>query len=171
MQLNYAGRPFYQLGIAGFKASLCLSYLRLISGTSMNMYRILIWGVIVLCTVGHIAGALVLIFNCSPVRDLTSTLAHLRRSLLTLDLNRIGETRMELFGGWPLSSCWPYILRPCHLHDRLRCCDHFPSDSTTPAPKHQTRPKGRCRVSIPARLVHDDLFHPPAHPDPPSCLW
>ncbi|GLI77980.1 hypothetical protein PoHVEF18_006277 [Penicillium ochrochloron] len=45
--LNYAGRPFYQLGIAGFKASLCLSYLRLISGTSMHMYRILIWAVIV----------------------------------------------------------------------------------------------------------------------------
>lgn len=72
VQLNYAGRPFYQLGIAGFKASLCLSYLRLISGTSMNIYRILIWAVIVLCTAGHSAGALVLIFNCSPVRDETS---------------------------------------------------------------------------------------------------
>ncbi|CEJ61728.1 Putative Integral membrane protein [Penicillium brasilianum] len=67
-KLNYAGRPFYQLGIAGFKASLCLSYLRLISGTSMNTYRILIWTVIGLCTIGHIAGALVLIFDCSPVK-------------------------------------------------------------------------------------------------------
>ncbi|KAJ5782866.1 hypothetical protein N7457_004640 [Penicillium paradoxum] len=67
-QLNYAGRPFYQIGIAGFKASLCLSYLRLISGTSKSVYRTIIWVVIVVSTLGHIAGALVLIFNCTPVQ-------------------------------------------------------------------------------------------------------
>ncbi|KAJ6078796.1 hypothetical protein N7467_008549 [Penicillium canescens] len=67
-KLNYAGRPFYQVGIAGFKASLGLSYLRLISGTSKITYRIVIWIVIAVCTLGHIAGALVLIFNCTPVR-------------------------------------------------------------------------------------------------------
>ncbi|KAJ5479299.1 hypothetical protein N7530_004808 [Penicillium desertorum] len=44
IKINYAGRPFYQIGIAGFKASLCLSYLRLISGTSKRLYRIVIWG-------------------------------------------------------------------------------------------------------------------------------
>ncbi|GKZ46741.1 hypothetical protein AbraIFM66951_009887 [Aspergillus brasiliensis] len=66
--LNYAGRPFYQFGIAGFKASLCLNYLRLISGTSKNFYRILIWVVIAVSTLGHLAGALVLIFDCQPVR-------------------------------------------------------------------------------------------------------
>ncbi|RAL06914.1 uncharacterized protein BO97DRAFT_409361 [Aspergillus homomorphus CBS 101889] len=66
-KLNYAGRPFYQVGIAGFKASLCLNYLRLISGTSKTLFRILIWVTITLSTVGHIAGALVLIFNCHPV--------------------------------------------------------------------------------------------------------
>ncbi|GJP98480.1 integral membrane protein [Aspergillus niger] len=66
-KLNYAGRPFYQLGIAGFKASLCLNYLRLISGTSKNFYRILIWAVIAVSTLGHLAGTLVLIFDCQPV--------------------------------------------------------------------------------------------------------
>ncbi|PYI11029.1 integral membrane protein [Aspergillus sclerotiicarbonarius CBS 121057] len=65
--LNYAGRPFYQFGIAGFKASLCLNYLRLISGTSKNYYRILIWVVIVISTLGHLAGTFVLIFDCQPV--------------------------------------------------------------------------------------------------------
>ncbi|KAJ5609866.1 hypothetical protein N7528_009132 [Penicillium herquei] len=66
-KLNYVGRPFYQLGIATFKASLCLSYLRLLSRTSKSSYRKLIWGVILLSTLGHIAGTLALIFNCTPV--------------------------------------------------------------------------------------------------------
>lgn len=66
-QLNYAGRPFYQLGIAGFKASLCLSYLRLLSGTSKSFYRIVIWVVIAISTVGHVVGTLVLLLDCSPV--------------------------------------------------------------------------------------------------------
>ncbi|RAH68878.1 uncharacterized protein BO66DRAFT_392916 [Aspergillus aculeatinus CBS 121060] len=67
-KLNYAGRPFYQVGIAGFKASLCLNYLRLISGTSKTLYRMLIWVTITLSTAGHLVGALVLIFNCHPVK-------------------------------------------------------------------------------------------------------
>ncbi|KAJ5248618.1 hypothetical protein N7468_000069 [Penicillium chermesinum] len=66
-KLNYAGRPFYQIGIAGFKASLCLSYLRLLSGTSKRFYRYLIWVVIMISTLGHIAGTAVLLFNCTPV--------------------------------------------------------------------------------------------------------
>ncbi|KAJ5162504.1 hypothetical protein N7492_007896 [Penicillium capsulatum] len=66
-KINYAGRPFYQIGIAGFKASLCLSYLRLLEGTSKSIYRLVIWMVIALSTLGHIAGALALIFNCQPV--------------------------------------------------------------------------------------------------------
>ncbi|KAJ5250433.1 hypothetical protein N7489_000843 [Penicillium chrysogenum] len=66
-KINYAGRPFYQIGIAGFKASLCLSYLRLISGTSKRLYRVVIWVVIAASTLGHIAGALSLLFNCTPV--------------------------------------------------------------------------------------------------------
>ncbi|KAJ5952342.1 uncharacterized protein N7479_010755 [Penicillium vulpinum] len=67
-KINYVGRPFYQVGIAGFKASLCLSYLRLISGTSKRNYRGVIWIVIAVSTLGHFGGALSLIFNCSPVQ-------------------------------------------------------------------------------------------------------
>lgn len=67
-KINYAGRPFYQIGIAGFKTSLCLSYLRLLEGTSKNLYRILIWMVIALSTAGHIVGAFILIFSCTPVK-------------------------------------------------------------------------------------------------------
>ncbi|CAG8087563.1 unnamed protein product [Penicillium salamii] len=67
-KINYAGRPFYQIGIGGFKASLCLSYHRLISGTSKRVYRNIIWVVIAISSTGHVAGALVLIFNCTPVR-------------------------------------------------------------------------------------------------------
>ncbi|CAG8128001.1 unnamed protein product [Penicillium salamii] len=67
-KINYAGRPFYQIGIGGFKASLCLSYHRLISGTSKRVYRNIIWVVIAISSAGHVAGALVLIFNCTPVR-------------------------------------------------------------------------------------------------------
>ncbi|KAJ5178004.1 uncharacterized protein N7500_000703 [Penicillium coprophilum] len=67
-KINYGGRPIYQVGIAGFKASLCLSYLRLISGTSKSRYRVVIWVVIVASTLGHFAGALSLIFNCTPIR-------------------------------------------------------------------------------------------------------
>ncbi|KAJ5131699.1 hypothetical protein N7448_005857 [Penicillium atrosanguineum] len=72
-RLNYAGRPFYQLGIAGFKASLCLSYLRLLSGTSKTIYRIVIWVVIAISTVGHIVGSLILLLDCSPVQRAWNT--------------------------------------------------------------------------------------------------
>ncbi|KAJ5809087.1 uncharacterized protein N7503_001305 [Penicillium pulvis] len=69
-KLNYAGRPFYQLGIAGLKASLCLSYLRLLQVvTSKKIYRALIWIVIVIATWGrgHLVGALILVFDSTPV--------------------------------------------------------------------------------------------------------
>ncbi|XP_077661056.1 uncharacterized protein AFUA_6G00640 [Aspergillus fumigatus Af293] len=66
-KLNYAGRPFYQLGIAGFKAALCINYLHLLAKTSKRFYRMLVWGVILLTTLGHVAGTLVLILNCKPI--------------------------------------------------------------------------------------------------------
>ncbi|KAB8074927.1 hypothetical protein BDV29DRAFT_190617 [Aspergillus leporis] len=66
-KINFAGRPFYQMGIAGFKAALCLSYLRLLSGTSRRIYRILIWAVLIVSTLGHLAGMLLLLLNCQPV--------------------------------------------------------------------------------------------------------
>ncbi|KAL1966147.1 hypothetical protein VTN77DRAFT_4699 [Rasamsonia byssochlamydoides] len=67
-KVNFAGRPFYQLGIAGFKAALCISCLRLLSGTTKAWYRGVIWAVGIISTVGHVAGTLVLLLSCSPVR-------------------------------------------------------------------------------------------------------
>lgn len=53
-------------GITGFKVALCLSYLRILQNTN-NRYRIIIWIVLISCVFGHLAGTLILIFQCSPV--------------------------------------------------------------------------------------------------------
>ncbi|TEY59728.1 hypothetical protein BOTCAL_0187g00020 [Botryotinia calthae] len=66
-RINYAGRPFYMMGILGFKVSLCLSYLRILS-KGQPTYRLLIWIVMVLCILGHTVGTLVLMFNCHPIQ-------------------------------------------------------------------------------------------------------
>ncbi|ESZ91556.1 hypothetical protein SBOR_8057 [Sclerotinia borealis F-4128] len=65
--VNYAGRPFYMMGILGFKVSLCFSYLRILS-MGQPKYRLLVWFVMILCILGHLAGTFVLIFNCNPVQ-------------------------------------------------------------------------------------------------------
>ncbi|EEA19337.1 hypothetical protein TMatcc_009473 [Talaromyces marneffei ATCC 18224] len=66
-RVNFAGRPFYQFGIGLFKLALCVSYLRLLSGTSKKLYRIIIITIAAISTLGHFAWSLVLIFNCNPV--------------------------------------------------------------------------------------------------------
>ncbi|KAH8688837.1 integral membrane protein [Talaromyces proteolyticus] len=66
-KVNFAGRPFYQFGIGLFKLALCISYLRLLSGTTKKNYRILILTVAVISTLGHLAWTLILILNCNPV--------------------------------------------------------------------------------------------------------
>ncbi|KZF23448.1 hypothetical protein L228DRAFT_116313 [Xylona heveae TC161] len=66
-KVNFAGRPFYQTGIALFKLSLCISYLRLTRRAHKRYYQILIWVVAFISTAGHLAGTFVLIFNCNPV--------------------------------------------------------------------------------------------------------
>lgn len=67
-QVNFAGRPFYQIGILGFKVALCWAYLRILKTSSKPTYRALVWTVMIACIIGHVAGALILIFQCSPVR-------------------------------------------------------------------------------------------------------
>jgi hypothetical protein len=97
MQLNYAGRPFYQLGIAGFKAALCINYLHLLAKTSKRFYRMLVWVVILLSTLGHVAGTLVLLLNCKPVGDYCS------RTVSRVVLNRfemIGRAVLESENPW-----------------------------------------------------------------------
>jgi hypothetical protein len=71
IQVNFSGRPFYQFGIGLFKLALCVSYLRLLSGTSKKLYRIIIIAIATISTLGHFAWTLVLIFNCNPVRLIT----------------------------------------------------------------------------------------------------
>ena len=68
LQVNYAGRPFYQLGILGFKVALCLAYLRILKTSSNPRYKALIITIMIACILGHVLGALILIFQCSPVR-------------------------------------------------------------------------------------------------------
>ncbi|KAF4551200.1 Hypothetical protein D9617_14g076570 [Elsinoe fawcettii] len=66
--LNFACRPIYNACITGFKVGLCLAYLRLITQTSMNKYRLLIWGALWFSVLAHIAIILALFFYCDPVQ-------------------------------------------------------------------------------------------------------
>ena len=65
-QINFAGRPFYMAGITGFKVALCLAYLRIVHRNN-RFYKTLIWSVGVFAVLTHMAGTLVLIFQCKPV--------------------------------------------------------------------------------------------------------
>ena len=66
IQIHYAGRPFYQIGVLGFKAALCVAYIRILS-RGQRLYRIIVWAVMITCIAGHVACTLVLIFQCRPV--------------------------------------------------------------------------------------------------------
>jgi len=66
IQIHYAGRPFYQIGVLGFKAALCVAYMRILS-RGQRLYRIIVWVVMISCIAGHVACTLVLIFQCRPV--------------------------------------------------------------------------------------------------------
>lgn len=52
--------------ITGFKVALCLSYLRILSAGS-RLYRRLVWIILTSCVLLHLAGTLVLMFQCKPV--------------------------------------------------------------------------------------------------------
>lgn len=66
LQINFAGRPIYMFGILGFKVALCWAYLRILKASPNPRYKILIYVVMIGAIVGHVAGTLVLIFQCSP---------------------------------------------------------------------------------------------------------
>ncbi|KAI9753036.1 MAG: hypothetical protein M1815_000135 [Lichina confinis] len=67
-EINFAGRPFYMVGITGFKVALCLAYLRIVPPNKKRTFRPLIWLVLVACVLCHLAGILILVFQCLPVR-------------------------------------------------------------------------------------------------------
>ena len=66
-QVNFAGRPLYQIGILGFKVALCWAYLRILKTSQKPRFRAFVWTVMIACIIGHVVGALILIFQCSPV--------------------------------------------------------------------------------------------------------
>jgi hypothetical protein len=66
-RINFAGRPFYQLGISFFKIALLISYLRLLRGTDNKMYRSVIWLTALLVFLSHLGCTLALVFACNPV--------------------------------------------------------------------------------------------------------
>ncbi|PKS05920.1 hypothetical protein jhhlp_007753 [Lomentospora prolificans] len=66
-RVNYAGRPFYQLGISFFKVALLISYLRLFEGTNQRLYRQIVWATIVLIFLAHLGCTFALVFACNPV--------------------------------------------------------------------------------------------------------
>ncbi|KAM0322027.1 hypothetical protein ACHAQA_009770 [Verticillium albo-atrum] len=66
-KVNFAGRPFYQLGISFFKIALLLSYLRLLQGTDHRTYRKVVWVIIGFVFFSHLGCTLALIFACDPV--------------------------------------------------------------------------------------------------------
>ncbi|RMZ85028.1 hypothetical protein DV738_g147, partial [Chaetothyriales sp. CBS 135597] len=66
--INFAGRPFYMAGITGFKVALCFAYLRITNSGHNSRYRIFIWSIMAFAILSHLAGTLVLIFQCSPVQ-------------------------------------------------------------------------------------------------------
>ncbi|KAJ6020320.1 hypothetical protein N7499_003605, partial [Penicillium canescens] len=67
VQINFAGRFFYQIGIGGFKVALCVSYLRLVSRTTRTTYGFIIWMVLAITILGHSASTFVVLFNCKPI--------------------------------------------------------------------------------------------------------
>ncbi|RPA93286.1 hypothetical protein L873DRAFT_1705741 [Choiromyces venosus 120613-1] len=60
------------LGILGFKVSLCFAYLRLVA--KQRVYRRVTWVVLTTCTLAHIGGILVLMFQCKPIKKSWSPL-------------------------------------------------------------------------------------------------
>lgn len=56
------------VGILGFKVALCWAYLRILKASPNPRYKILILVVMAGAIIGHLAGTLILIFQCRPVQ-------------------------------------------------------------------------------------------------------
>ncbi|THY40833.1 hypothetical protein D6C99_08055 [Aureobasidium pullulans] len=64
-KLSYVGKPFYQFGIAGFKLSLCLTFLRLTKNTGLASFRSFTTGIAISSTICHFAFTLIKNFHGS----------------------------------------------------------------------------------------------------------
>jgi hypothetical protein len=65
-QIQYAGGPFYTLALLGFKLALLFSYLR-IAGF-VQVYRKILFGLVILCICNQITFTLLICLTCVPVR-------------------------------------------------------------------------------------------------------
>ncbi|KAL8899585.1 MAG: hypothetical protein Q9207_006121 [Kuettlingeria erythrocarpa] len=65
--INFAGRPFYMVGILGFKVALCLACLRILHGSMRRRYKFVIKMVMSIAILSHSIGILILLFQCRPV--------------------------------------------------------------------------------------------------------
>ncbi|KAF2157325.1 hypothetical protein K461DRAFT_15086 [Myriangium duriaei CBS 260.36] len=67
VQYNYAGRPFYLIGIACFKISLCIGYLRFTARTTDFRFRRLTMAVIAFVIITSITFMGINLFSCIPL--------------------------------------------------------------------------------------------------------
>ncbi|KAF2207396.1 hypothetical protein CERZMDRAFT_51337 [Cercospora zeae-maydis SCOH1-5] len=67
MLANYASRPFYICGLAGFKLALCISYLRMTKGSTDYKYRRFIIAVAVFSTTAHLVFVMLYLCQCIPI--------------------------------------------------------------------------------------------------------
>ncbi|KAI5361685.1 hypothetical protein Slin14017_G084180 [Septoria linicola] len=64
---NYAARPFYLFGLAGFKLALCISYLRMTKGSTDYNYRRFIIAVAIFSTASHMIFVVLYFCQCIPL--------------------------------------------------------------------------------------------------------
>lgn len=117
MLTNYASRPFYLFGLAGFKLALCISYLRMTKGSSGHTYRRTIIAAAVFSTTSHMIFVLLYLCQCVPVR-LLHLYAHIHADQKTV-VEAAGPRwhwRMSpICATQLLHLCGCHLMRHCHL--------------------------------------------------------
>lgn len=66
LQVNFATRPLYMLGVTGYKVALCLAYLRILNNTQL-VFRKITWGVLAFILISHLASTLVVGCNATTL--------------------------------------------------------------------------------------------------------
>ena len=120
------------MGILSFKVALCLGYLRILS-MGQNGYRFIVWVTLVTCVLFHLAGTLVLILNCHPVRTL-SFFPQRPSPDYHLVLTSPGKEIMAAIDSRHLSQVRPYKLWSCILDHFFRCHYLSPTDPVLTLP-------------------------------------
>lgn len=171
-QVNFAGRPFYQLGVGLFKLALCVSYLRLLDKTTKRPYRFVVYFMAAFSTSGHVACTLVLIFNCRPVWHTRDVHSYVSRPLLML-LAMAGCGFMGSERQGYMSAVWTNKLLPRWFHDSMRSNHYRLANSLAAESQNSSGSQGWCDLSVSARVFHYVLLgHAPyADPDDRVRRW